>query len=427
MMTVNCNSLSDSDTNSLLVAAAAAAAAVANTSTPEPTPTPTPTTTTTLAASSTCSPGMQSGGLAGAIKMEPVQLQQQAVANLGNFGHPIHAAANPQQSTLIQQQRADTNNALLGTGSSTPTPTPSTTNTPASSSTCSPNNNNNNGAGQQQLQMQMNNAGFPQQQHVQYGQQPGEQQYGANDQVQQLIQTVDGSQLLQQQQTAHLHGLAMDTSTTATTTATTNTANNTELLVSTDLSHLGTTGITQTGTTGGNTLVANADEQQQSASEADDELQFINHIDDQRSRFGLNRGDACEILALTLAEAHIGTCLVSSQRIDELITMKRRDITGNGAISNKKYNYLSSLSYEELWLECANRLTNIIQQIIEFAKMVPSFMLMEQDDQIVLLKAGSFELCCLRISRYYDLETNQLLFGNGLIPMDLFIRASGKF
>lgn len=362
--------------------------------------------------------------------MEPLaagQLQQQAVANLAGFGHPIHAACNP----ASMQQRAgshslpDTNNTLLGTGSSTPTP--STTNTPASSSTCSPNNNNNNGAGQQQLQMQMNTASFQQQQHVQYGQQSNEQQYGANDQVQQLIQTVDGSQLLQQQQTAHLHGLPMDTSTSTTTTATTNTANSSELLVSTDLSHLGTAGITQTGTTGCNTLVANADEQQQSASEADDELQFINHIDDQRSRFGLNRGDACEILALTLAEAHIGTCLVSSQRIDELITMKRRDITGNGAISNKKYNYLSSLSYEELWLECANRLTNIIQQIIEFAKMVPSFMLMEQDDQIVLLKAGSFELCCLRISRYFDLETNQLLFGNGLIPMDLFIRASGKF
>lgn len=182
--------------------------------------------------------------------------------------------------------------------------------------------------------------------------------------------------------------------------------------------------------------------------QAEDEIQFMSHIDDQRSRFGLNRGDACEILALTLAEAHVGTCLVSSERIGELIAAKKREIAGETGKSeqdtttttttttaaeltavssnDKRYNYLRSLSYEELWLECANRLTNIIQQIIEFAKMVPSFMLMEQDDQIVLLKAGSFELCCLRISRYFDLETNKLLFGNGLIPMDLFIRASGK-
>lgn len=148
----------------------------------------------------------------------------------------------------------------------------------------------------------------------------------------------------------------------------------------------------------------------------------MNHIDDQRNRFGVSGGDACDILALTLAEAHVGTCLVSSERIGELVASRKQELREE----NKRYSYLRSLSYQELWLECANRLTNIIQQIIEFAKMIPSFMLMEQDDQIVLLKAGSFELCCLRISRYFDLETSQLLFGNGLIPMDLFVRASGK-
>ena len=44
---------------------------------------------------------------------------------------------------------------------------------------------------------------------------------------------------------------------------------------------------------------------------------------------------------------------------------------------------------EELWLECAQRLTAVIQQIIEFAKMVPGFMKLSQDDQIVLLKTGT--------------------------------------
>lgn len=41
-----------------------------------------------------------------------------------------------------------------------------------------------------------------------------------------------------------------------------------------------------------------------------------------------------------------------------------------------------------MWLECAQKLTAVIQQIIEFAKMVPGFMKLSQDDQIVLLKAG---------------------------------------
>lgn len=210
-------------------------------------------------------------------------------------------------------------------------------------------------------------------------------------------------------------------STTTTTTTTTATANH--------LSQNTTTNATPATTT-------NVHDNDEHMMETDDELQFINQIhDDHRSRFGLNRGDACEILALTLAEAHVGTCLVSTERISELISAKKRENlqSNNGqsgqtqlSSANKRYEYLRSMSYEELWLECANRLTNIIQQIIEFAKMVPSFMLMEQDDQIVLLKAGSFELCCLRISRYYDLETNQLLFGNGLIPMELFTKAAGK-
>ena len=34
-------------------------------------------------------------------------------------------------------------------------------------------------------------------------------------------------------------------------------------------------------------------------------------------------------------------------------------------------------------------MTAVIQQIIEFAKMVPGFMKLSQDDQIVLLKTGT--------------------------------------
>lgn len=50
--------------------------------------------------------------------------------------------------------------------------------------------------------------------------------------------------------------------------------------------------------------------------------------------------------------------------------------------------YYKNMAHEELWLECAQKLTTVIQQIIEFAKMVPGFMKLSQDDQIVLLKAG---------------------------------------
>jgi nuclear receptor subfamily 1 group F protein 4 len=103
--------------------------------------------------------------------------------------------------------------------------------------------------------------------------------------------------------------------------------------------------------------------------------------------------------------------------------------------------YYKNMAHEELWLECAQKLTTIIQQIIEFAKMVPGFMKLSQDDQIVLLKAGkypkiavltleqhpllfvqtgSFELAIIRMSRYLDLSQNCVLYGDTMLPQDAF-------
>ena len=55
--------------------------------------------------------------------------------------------------------------------------------------------------------------------------------------------------------------------------------------------------------------------------------------------------------------------------------------------------------YDRLWLEIAERVTLAVQQIIEFAKMVPGFMNLLQDDQIMLLKGGRFSLRFLSLTR----------------------------
>lgn len=43
------------------------------------------------------------------------------------------------------------------------------------------------------------------------------------------------------------------------------------------------------------------------------------------------------------------------------------------------------MSQEELWLDCAEKLTAMIQQIIEFAKLIPGFMRLSQDDQVWIM------------------------------------------
>ncbi|GFR19860.1 probable nuclear hormone receptor HR3 [Trichonephila clavata] len=119
-----------------------------------------------------------------------------------------------------------------------------------------------------------------------------------------------------------------------------------------------------------------------------------------------------DLLARTVSEAYMRTCLYTSEQIQEMIR-RPQDVT--------RIVYYKNLAHEHLWLDCAGRLTTIIQQIIEFAKMVPGFMKLSQDDQIVLLKSGGFELSIIRMSRYYDLASRSVLYGESLLPAEAFI------
>uniref|UniRef100_A0AAR5PAU8 Probable nuclear hormone receptor HR3 n=1 Tax=Dendroctonus ponderosae TaxID=77166 RepID=A0AAR5PAU8_DENPD len=118
-----------------------------------------------------------------------------------------------------------------------------------------------------------------------------------------------------------------------------------------------------------------------------------------------------ELLTKTISDAHARTCLYTIEHIHEMFR-KPHDMT--------RLLYYQNMAHEELWLDCAQKLTTVIQQIIEFAKMVPGFMKLSQDDQIVLLKAGSFELAIIRMSRYLDLSHNRVLYGDTMLPQDAF-------
>jgi len=118
------------------------------------------------------------------------------------------------------------------------------------------------------------------------------------------------------------------------------------------------------------------------------------------------------LLGASIYEAHTRTCLFSISQIQEK--------WAGGIDEEILYNF-RNLSSEDLWMHAAHKLTNVIQQIIEFAKMLPGFMKLSQDDQIVLLKAGSFELAILRMSRYFDLSSNSVLFYDMMLPMEAFL------
>ncbi|XP_014086984.2 nuclear receptor ROR-alpha isoform X1 [Bactrocera oleae] len=127
---------------------------------------------------------------------------------------------------------------------------------------------------------------------------------------------------------------------------------------------------------------------------------FVSHAD----------GDINDVLIKTLAEAHANT----STKLEAVHDMfrKSQDIS--------RILYYKNLGQEELWLDCAEKLTQMIQNIIEFAKLIPGFMRLSQDDQILLLKTGSFELAIVRMSRLLDLSQNAVLYGDVMLPQEAF-------
>ncbi|XP_078064110.1 nuclear receptor ROR-alpha-like, partial [Mustelus asterias] len=82
-------------------------------------------------------------------------------------------------------------------------------------------------------------------------------------------------------------------------------------------------------------------------------------------------------------------------------------------------------STEEMWQKCAHGLTDAIQYVVEFAKRIEGFMGLCQNDQIILLKAGSLEVVLLRMCRVFNANNNTVFFEGKFASLELF-RALGE-
>ena len=79
-----------------------------------------------------------------------------------------------------------------------------------------------------------------------------------------------------------------------------------------------------------------------------------------------------------------------------------------------------------MWQRLADNFTKSIQYVVEFAKNMKCFMTLQQQDQIVLLRASSFEVMLLRFARAYNPENRTMLFDGKFTPVDTF-KTLGKF
>lgn len=96
-----------------------------------------------------------------------------------------------------------------------------------------------------------------------------------------------------------------------------------------------------------------------------------------------------------------------------------------------------------MWQHCAIRLTDAVQYVVEFAKHIPGFRMLTQNDQIALLKTGEFTARCrssitthahlapvpspgsmevvlVRMSRFFNTENSTVFFDGKFAGADLF-------
>ncbi|XP_068437516.1 nuclear receptor ROR-alpha A-like isoform X2 [Clinocottus analis] len=79
---------------------------------------------------------------------------------------------------------------------------------------------------------------------------------------------------------------------------------------------------------------------------------------------------------------------------------------------------------EAMWQLCAVKITEAVQYVVEFAKRIDGFMDLCQNDQIVLLKAGSLEVVLVRMCRLFNSQNNSVYFDGKFAGPDVF-RALG--
>nr|KAG5713765.1 hypothetical protein BaRGS_024392 [Batillaria attramentaria] len=76
----------------------------------------------------------------------------------------------------------------------------------------------------------------------------------------------------------------------------------------------------------------------------------------------------------------------------------------------------SATTGEMCWQGFQMRLNKTIQDVVIFAKKLPGFAALDQDDQISLIKGGCFEVACVICAPFIDADTNTIfLLGNGAI------------
>ncbi|RWS12475.1 Nuclear hormone receptor E75-like protein [Dinothrombium tinctorium] len=127
-------------------------------------------------------------------------------------------------------------------------------------------------------------------------------------------------------------------------------------------------------------------------------------------------------LLASIIEAHEETCDYTREKVAPLIEMARTQPVyahcppQMACPLNPMPQYVVDNGGSNRILEdFSERFSPAIRGVVEFAKRIPGFGMLSQDDQVTLLKAGVFEVLLVRLACMFDSKTNSMICLNGLV------------
>ncbi|XP_022917543.1 ecdysone-inducible protein E75 isoform X2 [Onthophagus taurus] len=122
-------------------------------------------------------------------------------------------------------------------------------------------------------------------------------------------------------------------------------------------------------------------------------------------------------LLATVVRAHVDTCDFTRDKVEPWLTRAREQPSYTACPPTLACplnpNPQPLTGQQELLQDFSKRFSPAIRGVVEFAKRIPGFSLLAQDDQVTLLKAGVFEVLLVRLACMFDSQTASMICLNG--------------
>ncbi|XP_025832021.1 ecdysone-inducible protein E75 isoform X2 [Agrilus planipennis] len=124
-------------------------------------------------------------------------------------------------------------------------------------------------------------------------------------------------------------------------------------------------------------------------------------------------------LLTTVIRAHIDTCDFTRDKVEPMLARAREQPSYTACPATLACplnpNPQPLTGQQELLQDFSKRFSPAIRGVVEFAKRIPGFSLLSQDDQVTLLKAGVFEVLLVRLACMFDSHTASMVCLNGQV------------